>query len=70
LKSSSGLTAKCSIVEDGLMVQVSQDRMVVLRKALNNMEGQEIACGPVGAPEPNEVIKIKWIDDDKAINVG
>ena len=52
------------------MVQVSQDRMVVLRKALNNMEGQEIACGPVGAPEPNEVIKIKWIDDDKAINVG
>lgn len=69
LKSSSGLTAKSSIVEDGLMVQVTSDRMTVIRKALHNMENYEIGCGPVGQP-PDEVINIKWLDDDRTVNLG
>lgn len=70
LKSASGLTAKSSIVEDGLMVQVSPDRMVEIRNALRNMEDHEIGCGPVGADKPDEVVAIQWVDEDKAFNIG
>ena len=45
LKKSSGLTAKSSIVDDGIMVQISQDRMTSIRKSLNSMENLKIDCG-------------------------
>ncbi|TRY74841.1 hypothetical protein TCAL_04497 [Tigriopus californicus] len=47
LKSASGLRGKSSIVEDGIMVQVSQERMLEFRKSLERMEDVEIECGPV-----------------------
>lgn len=70
LKSSSGLTAKSSIVEDGIMVQVSQDKMAEVRKNLEKMVDFPIECGPIGADQPDEVIQIKWIDGDMACNAG
>ena len=70
LKTSSGLTAKSSIVDDGIMVQVSQDRMMSIRKSLNNMENIKIDCGPVGVDMPDETVHIKWVDADHAVNAG
>ncbi len=70
LKSASGLTAKSSIVEDGIMVQVNQDRMVNLRKSLNNMEEIKIDCGPVGAETPDETVIFKWMSAYQSINAG
>lgn len=70
LKSTANLTAKSSIVEDGLMVQVLPDNMVNVRKALKNMENYLVGCGPVGASEPDEVVSITWVDEDKAFNIG
>lgn len=70
LKSSSGLTAKSSIVEDGMMVQVSQDRMMEIRKAINNMQDVTINCGPVAADKPDEVVVIKWADRGQLVNSG
>ena len=73
LKSSSGLSAKSSIVEDGIMVQVSQDRMMEIRKALNKMMDVKIDCGPVAANEieaPDETVYIKWTDKNPSINSG
>jgi len=70
LKTSSGLTAKSSIVDDGIMVQVSQDRMMSIRKSLNNMENIKIDCGPVGVDAPDETVHIKWVDGDHAVNAG
>jgi len=70
LKTSSGLTAKSSIVDDGIMVQVSQDRMMSIRKSLNNMENIKIDCGPVGVDTPDETVHIKWVDADHAVNAG
>ena len=73
LKSSSGLSAKSSIVEDGIMVQVSQDRMMEIRKALNKMTDVKIDCGPVAANEieaPDETVYIKWTDKNPSINSG
>jgi MAD (mothers against decapentaplegic) interacting protein len=70
LKSASGLTAKSSIVEDGIMVQVSQDRMMAIRKSLNSMEDIKIACGPVGSDTPDETVHIKWVDAHHSVNAG
>ncbi|XP_068208992.1 zinc finger FYVE domain-containing protein 16-like isoform X3 [Palaemon carinicauda] len=70
LKTTSGLSAKSSIVEDGLMVQIPSDMMTKLRDALRNMKEFDIPCGPVTAEQPDEVVIIRWISDDKNFNVG
>ena len=73
LKSSSGLSAKSSIVEDGIMVQVSQDRMLEIRKSLNKMTDVKIDCGPVAASDleaPDETVYIKWTEKNPSINAG
>lgn len=70
LKKSTGLTAKSSIVDDGIMVQISQDRMMSIRKSLNNMESIKIDCGPVGSENPDETVHIKWVDAHHTINAG
>lgn len=44
--------------------------MMALRKKLQDMEDVEIGCGPVGAQAPDEVVSIKWVDEDKAFNIG
>ena len=59
-----------SIVEDGIMVQVSQERMLQIRKSLNNMEDCRIDCGPFGAEKPDETVYIKWIENDQSVNAG
>ena len=88
LKTSANLTAKSSIVEDGLMVQVSQmsrdlsivltilrfkvlpDDMIAIRKSLHDMSSHTVGCGPAGAAQPDEVVRITWVDEDKAVNIG
>ena len=70
LKTSANLTAKSSIVEDGLMVQVLPDDMIAIRKSLHDMESHIIGCGPAGAAQPDEVVRITWVDEDKAVNIG
>jgi len=37
---------------------------------LQDMEDVEIGCGPVGAPTPDEIVLVKWVDEDMAINIG
>ncbi|XP_054709295.1 zinc finger FYVE domain-containing protein 9-like [Uloborus diversus] len=70
LKSSSGLSAKFSIVEDGLLVQIPQETMVVLHMALRDMRDLTINCGQINANEPEEVVMIQWTRDDKKFNIG
>ncbi|EDW72391.2 uncharacterized protein Dwil_GK20901 [Drosophila willistoni] len=71
LKSSSGLSGKCSIVEDGLMVQIMPAKMEEVRQALRNQTDIDIVCGPIEAnEEQSELVSIKWVDNDRDINVG
>lgn len=70
LKSSSGLTAKSSIVEDGLMVQIRPEMMTALRDALRNMGDFTIPCGTVGAIQPDETVILRWVEDDTSFNSG
>ncbi|KAM5248997.1 zinc finger FYVE domain-containing protein 9 isoform 1-T1 [Ctenodactylus gundi] len=70
LKSSSGYLAKSSIVEDGVMVQITAENMDSLRQALREMKDFTITCGKADAEDPQEHIHIQWVDDDKNINKG
>ncbi|XP_004639175.1 zinc finger FYVE domain-containing protein 9 isoform X1 [Octodon degus] len=70
LKSSSGYLAKSSIVEDGVMVQITAENMDALRQALREMKDFTITCGKVDAEDPQEHIHIQWVDDDKNVNKG
>lgn len=69
LKSSSGLTAKSSIVEDGLMIQILPEQMVKLRTSLRNMKDFKINCGCVNA-QSDEFVNIVWTENDTNFNVG
>ncbi|XP_007433015.1 zinc finger FYVE domain-containing protein 9 [Python bivittatus] len=70
LKSSSGYLAKSSIVEDGVMVQITAENMDSLRQALREMKDFTISCGKMDAEEPQEHVHIQWVDDDKNFNKG
>ncbi|XP_076290894.1 smad anchor for receptor activation isoform X2 [Lasioglossum baleicum] len=70
LKSSMGLSAKSSIVEDGLMVEIMPEKMEALKAALKNMHDFSIGCGRQGAPEPDETVNIKWVENDVQFNIG
>ncbi|CAL4214579.1 unnamed protein product [Meganyctiphanes norvegica] len=70
LKTTSGLLAKSSIVEDGLMVQIPGDMMTALRDALSNMRDFDIHCGPTHSLTPDEKVLIRWVQDDKNFNIG
>nr|XP_009681540.1 PREDICTED: LOW QUALITY PROTEIN: zinc finger FYVE domain-containing protein 9 [Struthio camelus australis] len=70
LKSSSGYLAKSSIVEDGVMVQITAENMDSLRQALREMKDFTITCGKVDAEDPQEHVHIQWVDDDKNFSKG
>ncbi|XP_044530743.1 zinc finger FYVE domain-containing protein 9 [Gracilinanus agilis] len=70
LKASSGYLAKSSIVEDGVMVQITAENMDSLRQSLREMKDFTITCGKMDAEDPQEHIHIQWVDDDKNFNKG
>ncbi|XP_021516652.1 zinc finger FYVE domain-containing protein 9 isoform X1 [Meriones unguiculatus] len=70
LKSSSGYLAKSSIVEDGVMVQITAESMDSLRQALREMKDFTITCGKADAEDPQEQIHVQWAEDDKTVNQG
>lgn len=70
LKSSTGLTAKFSVVEDGFLVQISSNTLEQLKAALKDCKEFTINCGSVDNQVPDEVIKIVWEEEDKYFNVG
>ncbi|XP_073812365.1 smad anchor for receptor activation [Musca autumnalis] len=71
LKANSGLSGKCSIVEDGLMVQILPSKMEEVRESLKNQKDVTIVCGPLDADEQHtEIVCLKWVENDKEFNIG
>lgn len=71
LKPNSGLVGKCSIVEDGLMVQVPPAKMNTIKDALKNMKDYKILCGPIeGEDSQKEIVSIEWTENDLNFNIG
>ncbi|KAK5638041.1 hypothetical protein RI129_012336 [Pyrocoelia pectoralis] len=69
LKSSSGLIAKSSIVEDGLMIQIPPEHMVQIRENLRNMKNHTIQCGCINVIS-DETINVIWGENDISFNLG
>ncbi|KAM7149463.1 zinc finger FYVE domain-containing protein 16 isoform 1-T2 [Molossus nigricans] len=70
LKTSSGFLAKSSIVEDGLMVQITPETMDGLRLALREQKDFKITCGRVDAVDLREYVDICWVDSEEKGNKG
>lgn len=71
LKTTSGLSGKCSIVEDGLMVQILPKKMAAIQQALKTMKNIDIVCGPIDAEaSQTEVVSIQWVENDTEFNIG
>ncbi|XP_011850944.1 PREDICTED: zinc finger FYVE domain-containing protein 16 [Mandrillus leucophaeus] len=70
LKTSSGFLAKSSIVEDGLMVQITPETMNGLRLALREQNDFKITCGKVDAVDLREYVDICWVDAEEKGNKG
>ncbi|XP_045469180.1 zinc finger FYVE domain-containing protein 9 [Harmonia axyridis] len=69
LKSTSGLTAKSNIVEDGLMIQILPEHMLQVRDALKSKKNHTIRCGCINE-ESDETVTIIWGEPDTSFNVG
>ncbi|NXR25704.1 ZFY16 protein, partial [Cinclus mexicanus] len=63
LKTSSGFLAKSSIVEDGLMAQITQETVESLRQALRD-KGFKITCGEMDAGDKKEYVDICWVENE------
>jgi MAD, mothers against decapentaplegic interacting protein len=70
LKPSSGLRAKSSIIEDGLMVQITAESMVALKQAMRDMKDYVIACGNTSSEQPDEFVAIEWVTEERNVNTG
>ena len=57
-------------INHATLSQVLPDDMISIRRSLHNMESHTIGCGPAGAAQPDEVVRISWVDEDKAVNIG
>ncbi|NXL53732.1 ZFY16 protein, partial [Podilymbus podiceps] len=70
LKTSSGFLAKSSIVEDGLMVQITPETMESLRQALRDKKDFKITCGKTDTGDIKEYVDICWVDNEEKTNNG
>ncbi|XP_012677053.2 zinc finger FYVE domain-containing protein 9 isoform X1 [Clupea harengus] len=70
LKISSGYLAKSSIVEDGLMVQITMESMVELRRSLREMKDFTVTCGKLDQSDNQECVYIQWLDQEPRFNKG
>ncbi|XP_015283594.1 PREDICTED: zinc finger FYVE domain-containing protein 16, partial [Gekko japonicus] len=69
LKTSSGFLAKSSIVEDGLMVQITPETMEGLRQALRGKKDFKITCGKVDSGDLREYVDICWVQNEEKTNM-
>ncbi|KAM6475251.1 zinc finger FYVE domain-containing protein 16 [Liasis olivaceus] len=69
LKTSSGFLAKSSIVEDGIMVQITPETMDSLRQALKGKKDFRITCGKVDSGDFREYVDVCWIENEEKTNM-
>uniref|UniRef100_A0A8C7WNH7 Zinc finger, FYVE domain containing 9b n=1 Tax=Oryzias sinensis TaxID=183150 RepID=A0A8C7WNH7_9TELE len=70
LKPSAGYLAKSSIVEDGLMVQVTVETMGEIRRSLREMKDYSITCGRLDQSESQELVCLQWVEEKCTVNKG
>uniref|UniRef100_A0A665UHR4 Smad anchor for receptor activation-like C-terminal domain-containing protein n=1 Tax=Echeneis naucrates TaxID=173247 RepID=A0A665UHR4_ECHNA len=63
LKASAGYLAKSSIVEDGLMVQITVETMAELRRSLREMKDYTVTCGRLDQSDSQELVCVQWAEE-------
>jgi MAD (mothers against decapentaplegic) interacting protein len=72
LKSTTGLSAKVSVVEDGVLVQIPGSSMEALKLSLKDMKNYEVRAGKVDSSDiaEEETVTFEWTDNDTYFNIG
>ncbi|XP_070816306.1 zinc finger FYVE domain-containing protein 9 [Chaetodon trifascialis] len=70
LKASAGYLAKSSIVEDGLMVQITVETMAELRRSLREMKDYTVTCGRLDQSDSQELVYVQWAEEKCTVNKG
>uniref|UniRef100_A0A8C5D696 Zinc finger FYVE domain-containing protein 9-like n=1 Tax=Gouania willdenowi TaxID=441366 RepID=A0A8C5D696_GOUWI len=70
LKASAGYLAKSSIVEDGLMVQITVETMAELRRSLREMKDYTVTCGRLDQSASQELVCLQWVEEKSTVNKG
>ncbi|XP_054458985.1 zinc finger FYVE domain-containing protein 9 [Anoplopoma fimbria] len=70
LKASAGYLAKSSIVEDGLMVQITVETMAELRRSLRDMKDYSVTCGRLDQSDSQELVCVQWVEEKCSVNKG
>ncbi|XP_029988672.1 zinc finger FYVE domain-containing protein 9 isoform X2 [Sphaeramia orbicularis] len=70
LKASAGYLAKSSIVEDGLMVQITVETMAELRRSLREMKDYIVTCGRFDQSDSQELVCVQWVEEKCTVNKG
>ncbi|XP_053733692.1 zinc finger FYVE domain-containing protein 9 isoform X1 [Synchiropus splendidus] len=70
LKASAGYLARSSIVEDGLMVQITVETMAELRRSLREMKDYTVTCGRIDQSENQEIVTVQWVEEKCTVNKG
>uniref|UniRef100_A0A671V1Y1 Zinc finger, FYVE domain containing 9b n=1 Tax=Sparus aurata TaxID=8175 RepID=A0A671V1Y1_SPAAU len=70
LKASAGYLAKSSIVEDGLMVQITVETMAELRRSLREMKDYTVTCGRLDQSDSQELVCVQWAEEKCTVNKG
>ncbi|XP_035900514.1 zinc finger FYVE domain-containing protein 9 [Anopheles stephensi] len=71
LKPNSGLTGRCTILEDGLKVLIPPVKLQLVKEALKAMKDYQIVCGPTeGDDSQKELVSIEWTANDLNFNIG
>ncbi|XP_056269916.1 zinc finger FYVE domain-containing protein 9 [Pseudoliparis swirei] len=70
LKASAGYHAKSSIVEDGLMVQITVETMAELRRSLRDMKDYSVTCGRLDQSDSQELVCVQWVEESCSVNKG
>ncbi|KAM8745881.1 zinc finger FYVE domain-containing protein 9 isoform 1-T1 [Acanthopagrus schlegelii] len=70
LKASAGYLAKSSIVEDGLMVQITVETMAELRRSLREMKDYTVTCGRLDQSDSQELVCVQWVEEKCTVNKG
>nr|XP_019936118.1 PREDICTED: zinc finger FYVE domain-containing protein 9-like [Paralichthys olivaceus] len=70
LRASAGYLAKSSIVEDGLMVQITVETMAELRRSLREMKDYTVTCGRLDQSDSQELVCVQWVEERCTVNKG
>ena len=59
-----------SLSPDGLMVQITVETMVELRRSLREMKDYNISCGRIDQSDSQEHVQVQWQEKECTVNKG